>query len=319
MGTRRVTMRDVAKASGVSSATVSFVLNNVTEQHISPATRERVEAAARDLGYVPHAIAKALREGTSRIVLLALPQGIRGPGLDAYTRGLDDELARHGHVLLVRHGSSLHGTLASVVATVSPRAVIDLTGLYRAEADEPGAASTPVTSNDGGWVDGLAAHTLVQLRHLVDAGHASIAMALPDDAGWARLATVRLHFTREAAARLGIAEPPTLTVPGDAASAWRVVRDFRRDHPEVTAVAAFDDAVAMHLLSVLHELSITVPSELAVIGFDAVEYGSYATPALTSVHIDARSYGERAARTVLGLEPPAEPPTVATVIVRESA
>jgi DNA-binding LacI/PurR family transcriptional regulator len=318
MGTRRVTMRDVAKASGVSTATVSFVLNNVTEQHISPATRNRVEAAARDLGYVPHAIAKALREGTSRIVLLALPQGIRGPGLDAYTRGLDDELARHGHVLLVRHGSSLHGTLASVVATVSPRAVIDLTGLYRAETDEAGAPSTPVTSNDGGWVDGLAAHTLVQLRHLVDTGHTSIAMALPGDAGWARLATVRLHFTREAAARLGIPEPPTLTVPGDAASARRVVRDFRRDHPEVTAVAAFDDAVAMHLLSVLHELGVTVPSELAVIGFDAVEYGSYATPALTSVHIDAGSYGERAARTVLGLEPPAEPPTAATVIVRKS-
>jgi DNA-binding LacI/PurR family transcriptional regulator len=318
-------MRDVAKASGVSSATVSFVLNNVTEQHISPATRERVEAAARDLGYVPHAIAKALREGTSRIVLLALPRGIRGPGLDAYTRGLDEELARHGHVLLVRHGSSLPGALASVVATVSPRAVVDLTGLYRAEADGvavpdgAGAASTPVTSNDGGWVDGLAAHTLVQLRHLVDAGHTSIAMALPDDAGWARLATVRLHFAREAAARLSLAEPPTLTVPRDAASARRAVRDFRRDHPEVTAVAAFDDAVAMHLLSVLLRLRVAVPSELAVIGFDAVEYGAFATPPLTSVHIDAGSYGERAARTVLGLEPPAEPPTAATVIVRESA
>jgi DNA-binding LacI/PurR family transcriptional regulator len=61
-----------------------------------------------------------------------------------------------------------------------------------------------------------------------------------------------------------------------------------------------------------------VPGELAVIGFDAVEYGSFATPALTSVHIDAQSYGQRAARTVLGLEPPPEPPAAATVIVRES-
>jgi DNA-binding LacI/PurR family transcriptional regulator len=97
------------------------------------------------------------------------------------------------------------------------------------------------------------------------------------------------------------------------------VRDLRRDHPGVSAVAAFDDAVAMQLLVALHGLGIMVPDELAVIGFDAVDYGSFATPALTSVHIDAGSYGQRAARTVLGLEPPSDPPAGATVVVRESA
>lgn len=317
MGTRRVTMRDVAEASGVSPATVSFVLNDVTEQHILPATQERVRAAARELGYVPHAIARALREGSSRIVLLALPQGIRGPGLDAYTRGLDDELARHGHVLLVRHGSPLHGGLESVVTAVAPRAVIDLSGLYQDVAAD--GATGPVTTNDGGWVDGLAAHTLVQLRHLARAGHTSVAVALPEDPGWARLAAVRLGFARQASVRLGLAEPEVLTVPRDRAAAIQAVRGLRRDHPDVSAVAAFDDAVAMQLLAALHGLGVTVPDELAVIGFDAVEYGSFATPALTSVHIDAGAYGQRAARTVLGLEPPADPPAGATVVVRESA
>jgi DNA-binding LacI/PurR family transcriptional regulator len=75
----------------------------------------------------------------------------------------------------------------------------------------------------------------------------------------------------------------------------------------------------MHLLAVLHELGVAVPGDLAVIGFDAVEYGAFATPALTSVHIDAESYGARAARMVLGLEPSSEPLTAATVIARESA
>lgn len=55
MARRRVTMRDVAAASGVSPATVGFVLNNTPTQTISPATRERVEAAAKELGYVPDA------------------------------------------------------------------------------------------------------------------------------------------------------------------------------------------------------------------------------------------------------------------------
>jgi len=58
----RVTITDVAAASGVSRATVSFVLRDSPGQTISAATRERVRRTARDLGYVPHAIARALRE-----------------------------------------------------------------------------------------------------------------------------------------------------------------------------------------------------------------------------------------------------------------
>ena len=60
----RVTITDVAAASGVSRATVSFVLRDSPGQSISAPTRERVRQAARDLGYVPHGIARALREGT---------------------------------------------------------------------------------------------------------------------------------------------------------------------------------------------------------------------------------------------------------------
>ncbi len=61
--TTRTTLRDVAAASGVSVTTVSFVLNNNPKQTIPIATRERVQQAARDLGYVPHGTARALREG----------------------------------------------------------------------------------------------------------------------------------------------------------------------------------------------------------------------------------------------------------------
>jgi len=65
--TRRATLRDVAEASSGSQSTVSFVLNEVPSQTISAPTRERVQTAARELGYVPHGIARALMEGSSRI------------------------------------------------------------------------------------------------------------------------------------------------------------------------------------------------------------------------------------------------------------
>ena len=100
---KRVTLNDVAAASGVSRATASFVLRDSPNQSISAATRERVRQAARDLGYVPHAIARALREGSSRIVVLSLDVALDGNYARSYVRGLDAELAARGHALLVRY------------------------------------------------------------------------------------------------------------------------------------------------------------------------------------------------------------------------
>ncbi len=99
----RVTISDVAAASGVSRATVSFVLRDSPGQTISAATRERVRRTALDLGYVPHPIARALREGTSRIVVLLIDAALDGNYARSYVAGLDAELAAHDHVLVVRY------------------------------------------------------------------------------------------------------------------------------------------------------------------------------------------------------------------------
>src|SRR5882757_7693884 len=129
-GSRRVTLNDVAAASGVSRATVSFVLNDDPNQTISAATRERVKEAARDLGYVPHGIARALREGSSRIVVLNIDWGLEGNYSRSYVRGLDDELAAHDHVLLVRHGHSAPQSTQQVLDTIAPRAVLRFAETY---------------------------------------------------------------------------------------------------------------------------------------------------------------------------------------------
>ncbi len=99
----RVTLNDVAAASGVSRATASFVLRDSPGQSISAVTRERVREAARALGYVPNGLARALREGTSRIVLLTIDTALDGNYARSYVSGLDAELAAHEHVLLVRY------------------------------------------------------------------------------------------------------------------------------------------------------------------------------------------------------------------------
>jgi DNA-binding LacI/PurR family transcriptional regulator len=90
---RRVTLRDVARASGVSPSTVSFVLNEVPNQTIPQGTRTRVREAALSLGYVPRGTARALMEGSSRVVVLNIEPEQQGNYSRHYIRGFDEELA----------------------------------------------------------------------------------------------------------------------------------------------------------------------------------------------------------------------------------
>lgn len=310
----RVTLSDVAAASGVSRSTVSFVLNERADQTISAPTRERVLRAARELGYSPHGIARALREGSSRIVVVIVRRGLDTHYARSFIVGLDAELRRHDHAVLVRHGDEDPAATLELVNTIMPRAVFDIGGNYvdGRELDDPG----------GGWRDGLAAHTALQIRYLAEHGHTHVAMAfggVEEAIGGARLAGVRLRFARETAQTLGLEPILELTLGPPRATAAEQLRAFRAEHPEVTAIAALDDGVALRVLAALRDLHVAVPDSMAVIGFDDVGYGSLSEPPLTTVAIDAEAHGRRAARTALGLDAEAVEPTPGRVVVRGSA
>ncbi|MFI5896871.1 LacI family DNA-binding transcriptional regulator [Actinoplanes sp. NPDC051513] len=306
--TRRATLKDVAAASGVSRATVSFVLNETPNQTISPATRERVLRTARDLGYKPHGIARALREGASRIVVLHIESGLEGNYSRSYIRGLDHELAAHDHVLLVRHGPPTDAATRQILDAIRPRAVLRFGEIYRTghELDDVGGCRH----------DGLAAHATMQIRYLAARGHSRIALATPADPP---LGEVRLRFADQAAQASGIPPLVSLVVPRPRSAGADALASFRAGHPSVTAIAGYDDDTALRTLTALHDLGVSVPADLAVIGFDDTEYGALATPALTTIHIDAEAHGRRAARAALGLDTEGLTPTRGEVIARDSA
>ena len=303
---QRVTLNDVAAASGVSRATASFVLRDSPNQSISAATRERVRQAARDLGYVPHEIARALREGSSRIVVLSLDVALDGNYARSYVRGLDAELAAHDHVLLVRYEHA--GTEATLDA-IAPRAVLRF--------GEPYLTGHELDDSGGGWRDGLAAHVSAQVGYLAKRGHTRIAYALPDHE--TPLSAVRLRFADLAAERLGLSPVAPFSIPVSRTGAAGSEAEIRAAHPAVTAVAAFDDDVALRVLAAMRDLGLAAPGDLAVIGFDDNGYGALATPALTTVHIDAEAHGRQAARAILGLDAAGLPAAPGRVVVRESA
>jgi DNA-binding LacI/PurR family transcriptional regulator len=312
----RVTLNDVAAASGVSRATASFVLRDSPGQSISAATRERVRAAASALGYVPNGFARALREGTSRIVLLTIDVALDGNYARSYIGGLDAELAAHEHVLLVRYARPQDAAERLVLDTVAPRAVLRF--------GEPYLTGRELDDSGGGWRDGLAAHVAAQVGYLASRGHERIALALPDRD--TPLRSVRQRFADQAAAALGLAPLVPCTVPGSSStsgSSRTAAADFLSallaSPAPVSAVAAFDDDVALRVLAAMRALGLSAPGDLAVIGFDDNGYGALATPALTTVHIDAEAHGRQAARAILGLNAADLAPVPGTVVVRESA
>ena len=313
----RVTLNDVAAASGVSRATASFVLRDSPGQSISAATRERVRAAARTLGYVPNGIARALREGTSRIVLLTIDTALDGHYARSYIRGLDVELAAHEHVLLVRYAQEEPDR--PVLDTVVPRAVLRF--------GEPYLTGRELDDSGGGWRDGLAAHVATQVGYLADRGHTRIALALP--ARDTPLRAVRQRFADQAAAALGLLPLFPVTVPAGRSYSVAARTDAGCAPPAlpalpalpggITAVAAFDDDVALRVLVAMRGAGLAAPDDLAVIGFDDNGYGALTTPTLTTVRIDAEAHGRQAARLVLGLPADDRSPSPGEVIVRESA
>ncbi|MFF3371414.1 LacI family DNA-binding transcriptional regulator [Streptomyces sp. NPDC002680] len=302
----RVTLTDVAKASGVSRATVSFVLNDDPRQTISAATRERVMGAAQELGYVPHGIARALREGSSRIVVLNVDWGMEGNFSRSYVRGLDEELAEHDHILLVRHGHSIPEATQKVLDTIVPRAVLRLGEVYMQGAEPP----------EQDWENGFAANAAMQIGYLAERGHTRIAMAMPDHEF--PLTEARLGFAQEAARRLGLPPLERFVVPGPREVGAAAVETFLAAHTDVTALAAFDDDIALRSLTALRDLGRRVPEDVAVIGFDETEYGSLSTPALTTVHIDAEVLGRIAARNALGVDTGTLAPASGRIVVRAS-
>lgn len=289
--------------SGVSATTVSFVLNDTEGQTIPLGTRERVRSAAQQLGY-PTTLARALREGATRTVVVAIGGLPRGTALDSFLDGLDLELSSRDHSVAVLRTTG--DALARTIDSISPRAVIDLGAIY-AGAESDGL--------DGGWIDGLASHALTQVGHLVERGHSRIAFARPSEGlGISAMIALRARHLTESAQALGILPPLTVAMPEDPdAGTAALAEALDRD---VTAIAGFDDDSAARVLRAAASLGIRVPEDLSIIGFDDAGWGIHTSPALTTVRIEATDYGRRAARGILGLAEPSTPVPSSHVVER---
>lgn len=308
---RASSVKDVAALAGVSLGTVSNVLNR--PDRVSPATRGRVEQAMRDLGFVRNESARQLRAGHSRTLAYVLldarnpfftdvaegaERAAEAAGLSLFLCHSDNRASREGDYLAHLVEQRVQGIL---VTPVDPEAAVlsdvrrngtPLVIVDRTRQDDE-FCSVAVDDELGGRL---------AVEHLVERGHTRVAfIGGPDTIGQVR---DRLDGARHAWAEAGLPDDqltviPTagLTVVEGRSAGERLLGVGKRVRP--TAAFCANDLLALGLLQQLSTAGLSVPGDLAIVGYDDIEYASAAAVPLTSVRQPRQELGRRAAELVL--------------------
>lgn len=328
---RPLVMSDVAARAGVSHQTVSRVINR--SPHVAPATRQRVLAVIRELGYRPNVTARALVTGSTRTIgFLAVNLHQYGPAQTLV--GLEQAARAAGYFLSVAvleeatsqaMGEAIDRLVAQAVDAIVALATYD--DAFRAlHATSPPVPLVNVQSGGADTepavgVDQIAGARLAT-RHLLDLGHRTVHHVTgPADSqesrhrtqGWrAELAAVGAPI-REAA--------PGDWTPSSGYQAGRRLVERRRAGEEVSAVFVANDQMALGLLSALREAGLQTPRDVSVVGFDDLPEAAYFTPPLTTVRQDFAELGRRGVQLVLARLRGAEPhpsPVPPSLVIRSS-
>lgn len=329
------TIQDVARAAGVSAATVSRVLTNPSL--VSEATRETVLQAIKSTEYRVNQAARNLRLQRANAVLVLVPN-LGKPFYSGILAGISEEFSGTDYAVLIADTDSdpiVDSALVGYFLDGRVDGVISLDGGVRASALQEcvdlGVEDRIVFLCE--WVEGQkfpvissdnAEGARLAIRHLHDLGHRKIAHITGPDGNV--LTTARREGMVSERARLGLPAKPEWIIRGDFSlesghdAATRILA--MDDRP--TAVFCSADMVAFGLMAGLKSGGLRVPEDISVVGFDDIEMSEYYIPALTTIRQDRHGLGRRAARVLLdrlknqNFERTPEVPIPVELIVRES-
>jgi len=315
------TLAEVARRAGVSSATASRVLNG-SAKPVAPELRQRVLKAADELHYVPNAHAQLLAR-SHRTAVGVIVHDVSDPYFAEITRGLQRVATDNGRLLIICNSYRVPERELEYVDLLRSQQVagIVLAGSgYRDPAvtrqlgaklaaygrtggrvsligrhEHAGAAVLPANS-DGGYL--LGAELFGRL------GHRRVGVVAGPE--FLTTTTDRLAGLRRAARDHGRTLPARRVRYGgfDRDSGALVAAELLDAEPELTAIAAFNDSMAIGVLSVLRARGIAVPGQVSVTGFDDMPIARDVTPALTTVRLPLVEMGARAMHLVLAEDDP---------------
>lgn len=311
---KRITLRDVARAAGVSPTAVSFAYN--APHQLSEQTRERILETAEELGYQPHPVARTLATGRTNTIGLVVPTNLTwilhdplfSLILGAVAETCDEAKMR---ILLVPAPGDVAGnTLATIAA--------DGFLLFSIHRNHPLAATVERTSRPVVLLNGDEALQVPMFnvddfggaykaaQHLLEKGHRRIAVATlgPREDGVIIPSFERRMAGYQQAVKDAGLPPGTLRpvfTRGLLSQGYYNFKKIWALEPRPTAVLCVSDVRALGILAGARKAGVSVPHELAVVGFDDLPEAAESMPPLTTVHVDTENRVRRAVETLIKL------------------
>jgi LacI family transcriptional regulator len=314
------TLADVARRAGVSPATASRIING-SSKPVTEALRTRVLAAVDELQYVPNAHAQSLARA-QRNTVGVIVHNVSDPYFAEITSGLWRVATAHGHLVIIcntyrdpqRELEYVELLRAQQVAAI----ILTGSGYHDPAFTKALNAKLQVYERTGGRVAVIGRHEhagdavmpanemggYLQGRELYELGHKRVGVI----AGPKQLTTTtdRVAGLRRAAREYGRTLPGRRIAYGgfDRDSGAAAAKELLDAEPELTAIAALNDSMAIGALAVLRSRGLAVPGQVSVIGFDDMPIAADVTPALTTVRLPLAEIGARA--MTLALNPVAD-------------
>jgi len=311
-----VTMDDVASRAGVSSSTVSHVLNGTRK--VSPATVLAVQRAIQELGYIPNTLARSLARSSTSTIGVAI-SALSNHYFSETVHAIETECAKHGYMMLfvdthddpeqeLRVVTALHHrrvdgvllapspgsrALAYLQANEVPTVLVDR--MMSAQFDQVGVENT--------------ASTQALVTHLIEHGHRRIGFI----AGRAGLGTTdeRVAGYRAALQAAGLAFEPQLLVNGgsDSEPARQATAQLLALPVPPTAIMAGNNLMTLGAMHALRDAQMEVPGQMALVGFDDFDWADFFVPRLTLIAQPIKALGARAVHRLLQRMAAPEAPT----------
>jgi len=309
---RRVTIRDVAQEAGVSTQTVSRVLNDRPD--VAPETYARVRRVISDTGYSPNMLARGLTQGRTHI-LGVVAYGLEYFGPSRILTGIERQAAATGYAMsltLIHRPET--DAVGDVLAAILGRqvdgviwAIPEIAGNRSWLRERAGEMPVPVVIVGGTTGDDLPPSIGIDNRaigrlatqHLLAGGARRIAIVTGPLDWWE--ARERLAGWREIQRAAGLEPADRLVFEGDwtPSSGEEGLHQLYRRTSDIDAVFASNDQMALGVMHAAHRLGLHVPEQLAVVGVDDIAEGSHFWPPLTTVHQPLADAGELAVEEVV--------------------
>ena len=305
--TRKVTIRDLAEAAGVSVTTVSQILNGKGER-FSIETRQRVHQLQEDLGYVPDFNARNLIMKSAQTIGVLVPN-LGNPFFSMFIRGVQ-QTSRERHFIPLIFGANHDEQLESYYLQELIKRAVD--GLIIASASITGEAIDNILKkngipyllidrNGGPSVDRIRVDDeqggQLAARHLLTLGHQRIVVVMPEHPTQnlrIRLAGFKAQLVDQ---QIPLADSAVITSPMTKLGGYQATAAVLAQHP--TAVFAINDETALGLMRGLHEQGVRVPDDISVLGYDDIDLDEYVVPKLTTIHQPVVTMGQQATELLI--------------------